>query len=218
MKICSACKKEKSLLDFYRRSRSVDGLQSHCKSCDRIKCSIREKANPDKKKSAAARYRARYPHRVTEWAKKNPERNGANKRRWEELNRHLSISWEKKNPEKRKVIAERYRKNHPEISREKSKRWAKNNRPKRNAMFARYMANRLKATPAWANEFFIEEAYDLAARRSALKTGGHSKWHVDHIVPLQSKLVCGLHVHNNLQVIPAYANQSKSNRYWPDMP
>lgn len=92
------------------------------------------------------------------------------------------------------------------------------NKPSFCARVVKRNAQKLRAMLKWANEFFIEEAYDLAARRSALKTGGHSKWHVDHIVPLQSKFVCGLHVHNNLQVIPAAENLSKGNRQWPDMP
>jgi len=71
------------------------------------------------------------------------------------------------------------------------------------------------ATPKWANEFFITEAYHLARLRTKLKTGGVSKWHVDHIVPLKSKLVCGLHVHNNLRVIPAIENLKKRNSHIP---
>lgn len=80
---------------------------------------------------------------------------------------------------------------------------------------ARRRARKYQATPQWANKFFIQEIYDLAQRRSKMLG---FKWHVDHIVPLKSELVCGLHVENNLQVIPGVLNISKFNRSWPDMP
>ena len=41
--------------------------------------------------------------------------------------------------------------------------------------------------------------------------------HVDHTVPLKSKLVCGLHCEANLRLLPGRENQAKSNRIWPDM-
>lgn len=64
------------------------------------------------------------------------------------------------------------------------------------------------AYPKWANTFFITETYDLAKLRTEL-TG--IKWEVDHIIPIKSEYVCGLHVEHNLQVVPQLWNRSKRN-------
>ncbi len=36
---------------------------------------------------------------------------------------------------------------------------------------------------------------------------------VDHVIPLQSDVVCGLHVESNLRVILSRDNKIKSNKY-----
>lgn len=107
-----------------------------------------------------------------------------------------------------------WRRNNMDRYKELIAAWTKKNSDKCAAMWARRKATKLQATPAWANKFFIEEAYSLARLRTKC-TG--IKWSVDHIVPLISKKVCGLHVEHNLAVIPASENSRKSNLYWPHM-
>ena len=86
------------------------------------------------------------------------------------------------------------------------------------AALAKYYrrANRTRlATPGWANKKEIAKAYRIAERLRAVVGGA---WEVDHIVPLQSDRVCGLHVEHNLQITLAEYNKRKSNLYWLDMP
>ena len=94
-----------------------------------------------------------------------------------------------------------------------SSRWVRENKDKNCAKAARYRAGKLKATPPWLTEedmHSIQVEYSLALWTSEVMG---QEYHVDHIVPLKGKLVCGLHVPWNLQVIPALENQSKGNRH-----
>lgn len=70
------------------------------------------------------------------------------------------------------------------------------------------------ATPSWARIGLMQEIYRLC-REISRQTG--VRHHVDHLVPLTSDLVCGLHVEHNLRIVPAVDNLRKHNLVWPDM-
>jgi hypothetical protein len=124
-------------------------------------------------------------------------------------------AYELKNKEKRAKYTKVYRKLNAERLAEYNASWIKKNYSRHCAMVNKRRAALMGATPKWAIQFFINEAYDLARMRT--RSFGFP-WHVDHTVPLKSKIVCGLHVENNLRVIPGVENLSKGNRSWPDMP
>ena len=66
------------------------------------------------------------------------------------------------------------------------------------------------ATPKWANKKLIDQLY-TEAKRLTLETGVNHE--VDHIIPVRHPMVCGLHVENNLRILPAGTNNKKSNFY-----
>ena len=49
------------------------------------------------------------------------------------------------------------------------------------------------------------------ARSLTVSTG--IKHHVDHVYPLQGKLVSGLHVHTNMQILQWRENVVKNNKF-----
>lgn len=71
------------------------------------------------------------------------------------------------------------------------------------------------ATPDWVYFFHREEMREirLACRKLTRDTG--VQHHVDHIVPIQHPLVCGLHVPWNLQILTAQDNIAKGNSFLP---
>lgn len=71
----------------------------------------------------------------------------------------------------------------------------------------RYYMKRLQRTPKWADEDRIRQFYENCPEG----------FEVDHIIPLQGKLVSGLHVANNLQFLEANTNSSKGRKFYPDL-
>jgi hypothetical protein len=156
--------------------------------------------------------------RTDKWRAANKDRITAHMRKWTashpETNRAKARAWEKANPEKRRARAKIWRDNNPDKCAEYASKYAKSHKGVVNTNTYRYRAKKLRAQPVWAKQDHIRGMYELCA----LFRSAGLDLHVDHIVPLQSKYVCGLHVENNLQLLHSTENVVKNNRTWPDMP
>ena len=191
----------------------AEPAQCKCKTCKKMfpKRRTRSDANPGSGKLCKS---CLSTARVREWRKNNPERN-------KEINKQPT-----------KEQKQRYAKSArgQEVNRAKETRWKENN-PGRKAELAREAyhkdpdrfiqkvvdrSKRLRnASPKWltgADKKLIAKIY-RRARYLTKKTG--ILHHVDHVIPLNGELVCGLHVPSNLQILIACVNQAKGNYFDP---
>lgn len=136
-----------------------------------------------------------------DWNRLNAERKKAQgkehykKNKDSYLNRAKKSTWHKENPDRIR-----------ELSR---LRYYRNNGA---SLVAKYRHIRKRAAPLWLTVDHQKEidAFYYLARDLEIISG--QKYHVDHITPIKGKLVCGLHVPWNLQILPADLNLSKGNR------
>jgi hypothetical protein len=237
-KICSMCKAVKPITDFNSRKRSRDGLQSRCRECSSRSNKTWQACNPDSSTLRMQVWRSENPDRDTAnaraWRKenaskvcaasqayrsRNPDKVQAYKVNYRYINgekeRLSAKAYRRKFPDKSRASSRAYRMSNPEKCRAFTKAWERANPHLVSARASRRRAAKLRATPAWSDPRKISGFYAESARLTR-ETG--VEHHVDHIVPLQSKLVCGLHNEFNLQILPGHENVRKGNRHWPDMP
>jgi hypothetical protein len=85
------------------------------------------------------------------------------------------------------------------------------------ALYAAHTAKRraalLQRTPKWLTDQDFADIKKFYALAHELSQAYGFLWHVDHIIPLQGKTVSGLHVVDNLQIIPANVNIAKNNKF-----
>jgi len=153
----------------------------------------------------------------TEWQAKNPKKYFASMQKWVENNRELHGTqvkrWQNANKDKVRKDAKAWALANPEKVKAKALRYIRKHPDAYTAKAVASVAKRAKRVPQWLtpdDRWMMREAYNLAKLRT--KMFGFV-WEVDHIIPLRGKLVSGLHVPTNLQVIPKAENRSKRNHY-----
>lgn len=138
------------------------------------------------------------------------------KKEWYERNKELTKErarlWHLTNPEKAIEKNVKYKNKNKKSLSEYNKNWWLENKDKRVAYQAKRRAAKLQRTPAWLtaeDHSLMADYYQMAKELEQIFPW---KQHVDHILPLQGKLVSGLHTPLNLQILSEAANLQKSNK------
>ena len=179
--------------------------------------------DPEMRKAYLKEYAKKNPAyaRVKEWRKQNPDKVAEQGKRYvlqhPDKVKEKTDRWREKNLEHVRLRdrnnAARRRAAKPELVKLEKKAYAKRRNNVVSAAVARRKAAKLKRTPAWLTEFDklkIECIYSIAAMLTRVN---NEPWHVDHIVPLQGKVVSGLHVPSNLRVLRGVDNIRKHNLF-----
>lgn len=205
MKICSKCKQEKELSEFYAHKNTKDGYWNSCKSCASKQYKEWSNNNKEKKKLTAAKYRAENKDKIKESQKK-------------------CIN---KNPEKSKIDQKRrylkYRERNADKLNQRSKNWKLNNIAKvkqtarnyqiKNAEYFRISTQNRRAKIKNNGGKLSNNILDVLHKNQNGRCNycecnlNKSGCHLDHIMPIA---LGGTNTDDNVQLLCPTCNLKKS--------
>lgn len=121
----------------------------------------------------------------------------------------LCKEWSLKNKERHAATRAAWREKHREYHKQYSRLWLQDNLGRHSERERLRSDIKKLATPMWLSKDQIKYMKDLYLNARILSKFFNERCEVDHIVPLQSKNVTGLHVPWNLQVVTKEYNQKK---------
>lgn len=219
-KVCDKCKTELPISEFNRKRSRPDGLQAQCRPCDKAYLRAWRVANLERKRQMdrdyAASNRERARAKTRQWAAENKERKREADRRYVEENKERlarqSAAYRAENRTEIQTRKASYRVENRERIRQRDREWRQANKGKVLADRTLRKMRKRQATPPWLTKeqrLEMRQAYETA---QTFTEALGEPWHVDHIVPISSPVVCGLHVPWNLQIMRGVDNIAKSNR------
>ena len=240
-KICSKCKEEKEVCEFYTDKSKIDGYYSSCKECKIIYTKTRVDENKTYLKlwkinnpNYQKKFREKNPNYVKEYYKNNKEV------LLERVKKHYHENKETILPKIRERSSKYYYDNR-ETRLECRKEYNKNNREKRNE----YLSNKKKIDPIYRLSCIVRNRiYSFLKNKNITKQNktfdivgcspellkeylekqfvdgmcwdNRNGWHIDHIIPLSSakteEEIYKLCHYTNLQPLWAEDNLKKSDK------
>lgn len=222
MKQCIKCKKYKEIEMFSKHFTNKDRLETRCQECISTYNKNRYLNKKEKIINNQKKYREECKNKNT--AQLNVDENYLSqlqkcynceeiktlKDYHKDSNRKNGFSNLCKTCQFKRVRI--WQKNNKEVVNKRKAKWQHNNLDKHSAREAKRRAKKMQATPKWlTNDQYqeIEHFYSLAKELQWLS---EQPLEIDHIIPLQGKNVCGLHVPWNLQILPKNMNCPKNNK------
>lgn len=217
-KVCGLCFKELEKDEFYKDKSSPDGLSYHCKSCtkERSVNYYRENKSVISENSKQKR-RELKENNPEEYERLLAEARERFSKRDKDKSNECSRLWYKNNKEKANTIKNRWAVKNTDKVKAMTRAYRQNNKARYAFLANQRRARQIKATPAWLTEDEKEDIFTFYAVREEFSTMFGKKYEVDHIIPLQGKTVCGLHVPWNLRVVESSINNRKKNTLFPSL-
>ena len=214
-KVCSKCLNEYTREGFYKDSGAPDHLSYYCKACAKLSVS---KYRTDNKEASSEKWSQKYldikendPEKYLERQIKARENYLKNK----ESRRVTARKWVESNPTKVYICKRRYRVANRKRLSEKSSEYRKKHRAKYTELASKRRVAKTNAMPKWLTTEEIEYMGMYYIIRERMSETHNTTFHVDHIVPLQGRNVCGLHVPWNLRVVTKDVNLAKNSKLEP---